>query len=275
MSWTFTRDVEAYAAAAGELLGAEPTRHTVSLTVIETARAHRVEDEIYGWWTARDGQVAGAVSHTPGHALLLGVVPDEAVQPLVDGLRTTGRDIGGVNGPAALAGQFAAVWSAGGGRAELGGAMRLFRLGTLRPPEPPPTGKARPATDADLDLLTEWVGAFNREAAEPAADARRSAEDRLGFGGWTLWDDGEPVSLVGRSRMAAGTIRIAPVYTPPEFRRRGYAAAATVAASQSALDAGAAEVVLFTDLTNPTSNALYRRIGYEPMQDRLTFQFLD
>ncbi len=275
MSWTFTTDVEAYAAAAGELLRAEPARHTISLTVIETARTRGVEDEMYGWWTAPDGRVAGAVSHTSPHPLLLAVVPDEAVQPLVDGLRTTGRAVAGVNGPAALAGQVAAVWTASGGRAELGGATRLFRLGTLRPPEPLPTGKARPATDADLDLLAAWVGAFNREAAEPSADTRRAAEDRLSFGGWTLWDDGEPVSLVGRSRMAAGMIRIAPVYTPPRFRRRGYAAAATVAATQSALDAGAGEVVLFTDLTNPTSNALYRRIGYEPVHDRLVFRFVD
>src|SRR5262249_15351379 len=123
MSWTFTTDVETYAAAAGDLLGAEPAGHTISLTVIETARAHRGDDEIFGWWTGRDGRVTGAVSHTSPHPLLLAVVPDEAIQPLVDGLRTAGRAVAGVNGPAALAGQVAAVWTASGGRAELGGAL--------------------------------------------------------------------------------------------------------------------------------------------------------
>jgi predicted GNAT family acetyltransferase len=27
--------------------------------------------------------------------------------------------------------------------------------------------------------------------------------------------------------------------------------------------------VLFTDLANPTSNALYQRLGYDPVEDRV------
>ena len=276
MGWEFSTDVEAYARAAGALLAADPALHTISLTVIEAARAGRYEDEIYGWWTDADGRVAGAVSHTPPHLLLLGVVPDEAVRPLVDQLVADGRSIAGVNGASALAAQVAAVWTATTGRrAELGGAMRLFRLGTLVPPDPMPAGKARPATEADLDLLVDWVMAFSEEAVEPGADVRPSVLDRLSFGGWTIWEDGVPVSVAGRSRIAAGVARIAPVYTPPEHRRHGYAAAVTAAASQAARDAGAGEVVLFTDLTNPTSNGVYKRIGYEPLTDRLGLRFTD
>src|SRR5262249_55453638 len=51
-------------------------------------------------------------------------------------------------------------------------------------------------------------------------------------------------------------------------RRRGYGAAITTAASRAALAAGAATVVLYTDLANPTSNALYHRLGFRPVQDR-------
>jgi predicted GNAT family acetyltransferase len=32
-------------------------------------------------------------------------------------------------------------------------------------------------------------------------------------------------------------------------------------------------VVLFTDLANPTSNALYQRLGYEPVSDRTEWSF--
>jgi predicted GNAT family acetyltransferase len=63
------------------------------------------------------------------------------------------------------------------------------------------------------------------------------------------------------------------VYTPREHRAKGYAAAATTAVTRAALDAGAADVVLFTDLDNPTSNALYRRLGYTPIEDRSTVEF--
>ena len=43
--------------------------------------------------------------------------------------------------------------------------------------------------------------------------------------------------------------------------------------SQVALDDGADHVVLFTDLANPTSNALYQRLGYRPVEDRVVLRF--
>ncbi|HEX3816576.1 MAG TPA: GNAT family N-acetyltransferase [Mycobacteriales bacterium] len=277
MSWTFTAEVEPYARAVGPLLGADPAAHTISLTVIETARARRGEDELFGWWTDSDGAVTGAVSHTAPYPVLLGVVPDEAIRPLVDDLRATGRHVAGVNGNSDLAAQVAAIWiSVAGGRAMLGAATRLFRLGRPIPPEPMPAGRARTATGTDTELLSCWIDAFHRDIGE-SRSARRSVVDKLSFAGWTLWEDGDgvPVSVAGRGRLAAGVVRVAPVYTPPEQRRHGYAAAATLAASQVALDAGAGEVVLFTDLTNPTSNGVYRRIGYVPVSDRTMFRFID
>jgi predicted GNAT family acetyltransferase len=68
-------------------------------------------------------------------------------------------------------------------------------------------------------------------------------------------------------------VRVAPVYTPPEHRGRGYAAAATAVVSRAALDAGAREVLLYTDLANPTSNRLYARLGYRPVEDRVVLTF--
>jgi predicted GNAT family acetyltransferase len=43
--------------------------------------------------------------------------------------------------------------------------------------------------------------------------------------------------------------------------------------TRSALEAGAAHVVLFTDLANPTSNGIYQRLGYRPVVDRLVLGF--
>jgi predicted GNAT family acetyltransferase len=68
-------------------------------------------------------------------------------------------------------------------------------------------------------------------------------------------------------------VRVMAVYTPREHRARGYAGAATTAVTRAALDAGADDVVLFTDQSNPTSNALYQRLGYIPIEDRQTVEF--
>jgi hypothetical protein len=45
------------------------------------------------------------------------------------------------------------------------------------------------------------------------------------------------------------------------------------AATRNALDAGATGVVLFTDLANPASNALYPRPGHRPIEDRAVVEF--
>ena len=132
-------------------------------------------------------------------------------------------------------------------------------------------------------FITADVGEFLTEAGEflRAEPARHSVvltvtvvDERLGYGGITLWEaGGVPVSLAGRTRVVAGMVRVAPVYTPPEMRGRGYAGAATAAVSQAPLDAGVREVVLYTDLANPTSNVLYQRLGYRPVEDRVVLSF--
>ncbi|MFF7408337.1 GNAT family N-acetyltransferase [Streptomyces lydicus] len=45
------------------------------------------------------------------------------------------------------------------------------------------------------------------------------------------------------------------------------------AVSQAAKDSGDKEALLFTDLANPTSNALCRRLGYRPVEDYLVRAF--
>jgi predicted GNAT family acetyltransferase len=99
-------------------------------------------------------------------------------------------------------------------------------------------------------------------------------DERLSYRGLTLWEDaGQPVSMAGLTRPAAGQVRVGPVYTPPGRRGQGYAGALTCVVSQAAQDAGADRVLLFTDLANPTSNALYQRLGYEPVEDRAVWSF--
>ena len=84
-----------------------------------------------------------------------------------------------------------------------------------------------------------------------------------GDGGFPLWEDGGAVvSASGWGGPTPNGIRIGPVYTPPELRGRGYATALVAELSQTLLDEGRRFCFLFTDLANPTSNAIYERIGY-------------
>jgi len=73
--------------------------------------------------------------------------------------------------------------------------------------------------------------------------------------------------MVGAVRDTPHTTGIGAVYTPPRFRGRGYATAAVATLSRQLLDGGRSSCFLYTDLANPVSNAIYRRVGYEPLQD--------
>ena len=88
-----------------------------------------------------------------------------------------------------------------------------------------------------------------------------------------IWEDGERVSLAGWGSPTPNGIRIGPVYTPPEYRRRGYGSASTAAATARNLAAGRRFCFLYTDVANPTSNKIYMDIGYEPVCDSVEFAF--
>ncbi|MBO3680897.1 GNAT family N-acetyltransferase [Streptomyces sp. NEAU-YJ-81] len=280
MAWTVTYDLDEFRAAAGDFLGARPARHTTLLTVVSSLVAGgsgRYGDQppVYGWWTGQ-GSVEGAFLCTPPYPPLLSPLPGEAARALARTLAGNGeRQITGVNAGRETAETFATAWTG------LTGAMssveqnhRLYRLSTLTPPDPAPPGRPRTATVADRDLLLTWYEEFARETRALMDNVATQVDDKLSHDGITLWElDGRPVACAGISRTVAGMARVALVYTPPELRGRGYAGAATAAVSRAARAAGVQEVLLFTDLDNPTSNALYQRLGYRPLEDHLLLSF--
>jgi len=282
VSWTTTADAEAFVAAAGDFLHADPAGNSVILTVVETIRrgggfAAGAGDEVLGWYQAQGEPVTGAFMHTAPYPVHVAAMPAEAVGPLVDLLAGGGgAAVPGVGGDRAATDAFAAAWSERTGtRAHVQRRMRLHRLDALVEPDPPPPGTAVVAGPEHRDVLVAWYEAFAAEIGEPHRDVDPQVDDRIAYGGAFLWlgDGGEPVSLAGRTRLVAGQVRIAPVYTPPERRGRGYAAGATAAVTRAALDAGAREVLLYTDLANPTANRLYEHLGYRGVEDRVTVSF--
>ncbi len=151
--------------------------------------------------------------------------------------------------------------------------QRIYALERVVPPAEPPPGTLRFATADDLELVTGWVAEFTREAKVPMPRAPDYAESMIRARRLFIWDDGGPRTMVGWGADTPNGVRVGPVYTPPQLRGRGYASAATAAASQRALDAGRRMCFLYTDLANPTSNGIYSRIGYRPVTDAMDWEF--
>jgi len=279
MTWTLTDSIETYAAAVMPLLNAEPERYTVLISVLSGLVEHGPNlygagPPVLGWWS-RDGMVSAAVLQTPPHPVQVTSLPAEAVEPLAVALAASHADgitqiLGAEPDATALA---QALASATGRRFGVEMRQRLYRLGELTPPDPMPEGAARVATSDDIELAYRVDEAFAAETGQRPASATL-IESRLKAGRLVLWEvAGHPVSAAGLSALVGGVARIGQVYTPPEHRNRGYGAAVTVAATRLAFDYGAKSAILFTDLANRTTNALYARLGYEPVEDKVVIAF--
>ncbi|MEQ4720417.1 GNAT family N-acetyltransferase [Nonomuraea sp. B19D2] len=257
--WTLTSDVEEYAAVAEPFLLGDPVRNTVALTVLANLRAGMpVKDPRFGWWTA-GGELRGAFFHTPPHPVGLADMPVEAVAPLIEAL---GGALPAVVGRVELTAEAQRVL----GAPKRVVPERLYRLGALAVPDV--LGHGRLAVPADFPLLVSWYHAFGDEVGMSDGDVADRVSGRLAARELFVWEaGGAPVSLAGLSPAAGGVCRIGPVYTPPSCRRHGYGSAVTAHASAVGLAERCDEVVLFTDLNNPTSNAIYQSIGYEPVSD--------
>jgi RimJ/RimL family protein N-acetyltransferase len=273
----FHDDVGEFAAVAVPLLQRDPVLHTVELTLLRGSTLHAAEESLLLTVADDAGQPVGAALRTPPRGLLATGLPIDTVPAVVDALAQHHPVLPGVRGVRGTALEFARLWTERTGATVAGeDGDTLYRLGAPRWPNA--TGATRLATDADHGLLVEWLCAFAAEAfgddpdpvlAEAAIEASADAGDVYHL----LIVDGTPVSLAGVRRPAHGVARIGPVFTPKALRGNGYGSAVTATGAQWAQAVGAADVVLFADLDNPVSNAIYQRMGFEPVADTLHVAF--
>ncbi|HYJ76033.1 MAG TPA: GNAT family N-acetyltransferase [Kineosporiaceae bacterium] len=244
-----------------------------TLLVRDLRRADAGEASTSSWALAvAGGELVALGMHTPGYSAQLAGADAEVAVRLADAWHAAGRELTGVAGAGDAAAAFARRWEVlTGARVGLGMREGLHVLDVLVPATGVP-GAGRLAGPADVDLVVRWLEDFGAEALPhlPPLDPA-VVRARVEHGSFVLWEDGRPVSLAG-FRTAGGVGRVGPVWTPPEHRRRGYAAAVTTAATRAILDAGALPV-LYTDLANPTSNGVYRRLGYRMVAETAEWVF--
>ncbi|WP_406372652.1 GNAT family N-acetyltransferase [Streptomyces sp. NBC_00647] len=279
--WQLTHDLDAFLGRAGDFLRSRPAQHTVALTVTDALRRRGPRGvggaaPVFGA-LERDGAVTAALFRTPPYRLNITSLDERDADTLAALLVHAEIEVPGVSADTDTAAAFAEAWRRRAGATPvLLRGERLYRLGDLTVPEPAPPGRARVAGVADRELLARWYTEFAEAIGEGGyRDAGAWADDRISYGGLTVWEDpdGTPVAMAGGSAPIAGQVRVGPVYTPAHLRGRGYAGAVTAEVSRAAVAAGLQDVLLFTDLANPTSNGLYQRIGYRPVSDFATYDF--
>ena len=228
-------------------------------------------------------QVAAVAFRTPPHNLILAhPAAPQAIDLIVNDAAGVDQALTGVNGPAEYSEAFARRWQQHTGKDySLEMKQRIYKLETVKPTNGV-SGGMRPATWDDYALLKAWVIAFHIEAVGTSSqdiddeqinktiEMVLESEEKGHF----LWvNENTVVSLAGIAGVSINGVRVGPVYTPPEHRRRGYAGALVAALSQHMLDRGCKFCFLYTDVANPTANHVYQNIGYNPVCDITLYRF--
>ncbi|KUN14577.1 acetyltransferase [Streptomyces corchorusii] len=279
-AWHLTEDIDHFLTRAGDFLRSRPALHNTPLTRLEKWRtqpgAFTPGAVLFGRLESA-GETQAIFYRPPTRRLTLTPLSPEQAEALAVHLTGLGHTLAGVTADHDTATAFAEAWQRHtGATPTLRVRMHLYRLDTLTPPNPHPDGHSRPVREQDHDHLMRWCRELAVDLGEKVTiDASSWASTRFAEKTYTFWEtpDGTPVSMAGVNPMIAGMVRVDPVYTPVDFRGRGYAAAVTAEVSRAARAAGATEVVLFTDAGNPTSNAFYQRLGYRRIADWAPYDF--
>jgi predicted GNAT family acetyltransferase len=172
-------------------------------------------------------------------------------------------------GPSREAALFAEAWQRLRGRqGAVRTRLRIYQADRIQP-VPGVPGTLRPAREEDRTLLASWRFAFARVTGSESTpkQAARVVDRHIAAQSLYVWQDDVPVSMAACGGTTPNGARINSVYTPPDRRRRGYASACVASLSARLLAEGRRFCFLYTDLANPTSNAIYQQIGYRPICD--------
>ena len=265
----FSEDPAFVLSKADEFLSSEPVVHNLLLTILHARVA--LGDPGRYWSAVEAEKVVGVVLQSPlEFPATLTPMKQQTVVAMVDAIAEQGVALPGVNGDAATAASFAGQWSERRKSAAtpiMG--MRLYELLELSE-SPRVEGGLRQAAPKDRGLMIRWTRAFQDEIGESSRDTELRVDRGLAAGQLWIWDsDGDTTSMAVAREPVQGVVRVAGVFTPPQKRGRGYAAACVHALSKHLREQGH-RCILYTDLANPTSNSIYR---YRAVTKALRYRF--
>lgn len=261
MQVTRFREARSFLAHAEAFLLRAEVENNLLLGIIGTGS---FRDEAYIATVDHDGTVVACGVRAPPHKAVISAAEPPALACLVADLSEKYPDLAQVHGPEPAVGQFADLWAARTGVPSIQTTMlRLFEIRKGPEAVASPAGRLRAATESDLTTAVAWLTAFIAEAhpgdpTDPQTAAAKAITTRSLF----LWDDKGPVSMAGWSGRTPRGVRVTFVYSPPEYRGRGYATACVAELTRRLLGEGLAYCCLYADRSNPGSNHIYQKIGY-------------
>ena len=188
---------------------------------------------------------------------------DGGVELLSNELRRIGCYPPGIMAESGLAARFADAFY-GAGKSKPYMTIAVMRLDDLSEYVKAP-GTYRMLEPRDMFYAPYWERAFSEDCRTRVFSIQENTKrirTRLGKDTHLIWEDGVPVSQAVHGRDTPNGAVINGVYTPPHFRRCGYATSVVAELSSRLLGRGRSFCCLFADAGNPASRKLYRNLGY-------------
>jgi GNAT superfamily N-acetyltransferase len=264
---------------------ADPLRtNVIGSVALSIADGERTYDD-YRWWVVRgDGDdVVGVAMRTAPFNMVVTPMTGDAARALGRSVAAADDALPGITGSTgvidALVEGYVGSKSPGSTRALVEDRRDLlYELDELVTPDV--EGVGRSALDDDVELLAPMLSEFMRETElmpTSISEARDTARRKVKEGSLFCWEfGGDVVAIAGHANIVTtGSIvigRVGPVYTPAQYRRRGFGSAVTAHVTRSLIERGA-RVMLFTNAANPTSNKIYQAIGYRLVDELVEVRF--
>lgn len=251
--------IDEFADYHGKALASDDMRYCQVLSALRHAGMDR-ENSARLWTLGRPGACA---VQCHGQEIVLGNVTPEDIRQLADSLGD--HEFPGVVGPDDTARWFADAVKPDGIEFTTTESQTLHVI-DHEPVSPNTVGAPRLASSDDGDLFHDWLNAFILEAfPHGKAVPRDAAHERVKNKQVFLWCvDGRAVAMSCPGQVLQSGVGIAPVYTKPSQRCRGYAGAVTAHVVNQIIDRGYKHAFLYTDDDNPASNRCYEKIGFRP-----------
>ncbi|ANU15553.1 GNAT family N-acetyltransferase [Planococcus halocryophilus] len=262
-------DSSVFGERVAPLLNRNEDSNSLFLGILGQIQANQYDDYFLALAETND-EIVAACLMTPPHALQLVVFRQwsEIEKEIADHLRNLGVKVSGIVGEQETSLLFAKAWT-NHTKEQVKVLMDqgLYRIDAVNKGLQKSVGSWRVASNKDAKLLIEWYKLFEDETGidrhSTQEQATQRIEDFLERKEVYVWEvEGSIVSCMKKGRPSKNGITVSFVFTPKPYRTKGYART-LVAEVTDELLLEYDFVMLYTDLANPTSNKIYREIGYE------------
>ena len=226
-----------------------------------------------------DGRIAGVAAHC-WNGMVLVQAPDKGHAAAVtrEAVRRSGRFVTGFSGPWDQVVAAREALGLEGAPAGKNSRDELYVLDLARLVVPPALSvgdvRCRHPERGELELLVQWRTQFALEAlgAPDSPELREASRDDVRLQhergtDWLLVAGETPVSYAVFNAILPEIVQIGGVWTPPEFRGRGYARAVVAGSLVVARKHGVQRAVLFADPANDAARRAYIYLGFRIVGD--------